>query len=413
MYLTVSKRFEFSASRRLAVATLDAEKNREIYGHGSAGRYGTGRNYVATVVFHGDIDRQTGMLINVTDIKKQITGLLAERYDHKFLNGDTPPFDTITPTPERVARQMLHDTRPLFEDLPATPVVCHLDETPERSATAYEDDRIESHYLLTFSSARRTMSPHLSDEENERLFGISTALHGHNYVLRMTLAADLDDVSGLLMPQNEVDMALGALHAELDHKNLNEDVSGLKDRPLTTESLAKFIYERLNAVLPVVRVRLHERPDFFAEYHADDKAYLGMERNFSAAHRLHSPALDDRQNRDLYEKCNNPQGHGHLYRVEATLGGTLDPRSGTVNSFGRLRDSIDSAVDPWRDKHLDLETDDFTRRPSTSENMVSILWPRINEQLDRRLVRLRLWETPNNRFTLRLDPAGDQNQGKV
>jgi hypothetical protein len=45
--------------------------------------------------------------------------------------------------------------------------------------------------------------------------------------------------------------------------------------------------------------------------------------------------------------------------------------------------------------------DEFQRRPSTGENIVQSLWPQFDARLDGRLVRLRLWETANNRFTLR------------
>ena len=63
---------------------------------------------------------------------------------------------------------------------------------------------------------------------------------------------------------------------------------------------------------------------------------------------------------------------------------------------------MSEAVSPWHDKHLDLEVEEFRDHPSTGENIVQALWPRIDSRLDGRLTRLRLWETANNRFTLRL-----------
>jgi 6-pyruvoyltetrahydropterin/6-carboxytetrahydropterin synthase len=126
-----------------------------------------------------------------------------------------------------------------------------------------------------------------------------------------------------------------------------------------------------------------------------------MQRPFSAAHRLHAPALSAGENVALYGKCNNPQGHGHRYLTEATIGGRYDARSGTLYDFLALRDGIEAALAPWQDKHLDLETDEFREQPSTGENIVRVLWPKFNSRLEDRLVRLRLWETPNNRFTLR------------
>ncbi len=40
---------------------------------------------------------------------------------------------------------------------------------------------------------------------------------------------------------------------------------------------------------------------------------------FAAAHRLHTPALTEEENREFFGKCNNPSGHGHNYRIEPTV----------------------------------------------------------------------------------------------
>ena len=58
---------------------------------------------------------------------------------------------------------------------------CHVSESPERSATCYSNGAIEANYWLEFSAARRTMSPLLSADENARLFGPASSIHGHNY----------------------------------------------------------------------------------------------------------------------------------------------------------------------------------------------------------------------------------------
>ena len=148
-------------------------------------------------------------------------------------------------------------------------------------------------------------------------------------------------------------------------------------------------------------MRLHERDDFFAEHWDGGKYFLGMQIPFSAAHRLHADQLAPEDNVALYGKCNNPLGHGHRYLTEATIGGAFDERSGALMDFVAFRTAITEAVRPWQDKHLDLELSEFKEQPSTGENIVRALWPRFDSRLDGRLVRLRLWETANNRFTLR------------
>jgi 6-pyruvoyltetrahydropterin/6-carboxytetrahydropterin synthase len=401
MLLTVSKRVEFSASRRLFFPKSSAEENRKLFGKESAARYGTGRNYVAYFVFTGQPDATTGMLINISEIKERAGEIIHDRYDHRFLNEDNPAFRDKVPTAENVCRQLLDDVAPLFDGNPARLVAVHLRETPERSATAYADGTIEANYWFDFSAARRTISPHLSASENEKLFGIFTGEHGHNYRARLTLRADSVPPEPALGTQEEISALIRLLRIQLDHKNLNRDVDALRGKPITTESLARFILQSGSGKVPLSRVRLHERNDFFAEAWSDGGMFLGMRETFSAAHRLHVPSFSDAQNAELFGKCNNPRGHGHRYIAEATIGGEYDERLGALANFEELRDTLGRALAPWRDKHLDLETDEFRDQPSTGENIVRALWPRLDSALQQRLLRLRLWETANNRFTLR------------
>jgi 6-pyruvoyltetrahydropterin/6-carboxytetrahydropterin synthase len=401
MLLTVSKRLEFSASRRLHVRAWSGEENVAAFGPETNARYGSGRNYVAYLVFTGGVDLATGMLINISEIKDRAGRILRDSFDHKFLNEDNPSFRDAPPTAENIARQLYSDIAPLFSDVRAQLCVCHLSESPERSATYYFDGACEANYWFEFSAARRTMSPHLSADENERLFGPATAPHGHNYRCRLTFRVEQLNAKTPLVRYDEIDTCLRALRTELDHRYLNEQVIGLKERPITTESLAEYIYERVNSMMPVYRVRLHERSDFFAEAWAGEAIFLALQVPFHAAHRLHTATLSDADNVKLYGKCNNPTGHGHGYLTETTIGGEYDSRAGTLYDFVKLNDAIQESLKPWQDRHLDRETEDFRAAPSTGENIVRALWPKIDNRVNQQLVRLRLWETANNRFTLR------------
>ena len=114
---------------------------------------------------------------------------------------------------------------------------------------------------------------------------------------------------------------------------------GLTNRPKTTESIAQYIFEQVARRLPIHRIRLHERDDFFAEY------FQGASNiSFSACSCLSARLIDCmplafplRENLSLYGKCNNPRGHGHRYLTEATIGGTYDERSGTLYDFATLQ----------------------------------------------------------------------------
>ena len=399
MLLTVSKRLEFSASRRLFVSRWTSDENLAAFGAETNARYGTGRNYIAYFIFSGRVDPVTGMLINISEIKRRAGQVVDDRFDHKFLNEDNPAFRELPPTAENIARQLFADVAPLFADVDAKLVACHLIETPNRSATFYAGGECEANYWFEYSAARQTMSPRLTPAENERVFGTAAAVHGHNYRARLTFRKEKADRP--IVQQQDLDACIDSLRQELDHRHLNEDVPGLKDRPITTEGLAAYIRERVAASVPIHRVRLYERADFFAEAWTDGNIFLGTQMRFSAAHRLHVPSFSDKKNATLFGKCDNPRGHGHLYLAEATVGGNYDEQSGTLYDFVAFRKALSDSIEPWQNRHLDLETDDFQKISSTGENIVRALWSKVDSRVNHQLVRLRLWETKNNRFTLR------------
>ena len=399
MFLTVSKRLEFSASRRLFVADWTDEQNRRAFGAETSARYGAGRNYVVWFAFSGTVDPATGMLMNISEIKQRAGAVIDEQYDHKFLNEDNAHFANVVPTVENVARQLACDVAPLFRGSGAELNAVFVEETPHRSATAYADGGVEANFEFRFSAARQTMSPNLSDKENEQLFGRAASPYGHGHDYRVRLTVPSEKAESPL--HAEVEACVGSLLEELDHRNLNLEVHGLTVRPKTTEAIAQYIFERARSSLPLARLRLHERADFFAEYHASGERRLGLQMPFSAVHRLQSYEHSPEQNEQMYGKCNNPRGHGHLYVSEATIGGAFDERSGTMSNFIEFQNALRAAVAGWDNRHLDLETEEFRNRPSTGENIVQILWKKMNPLLWNRLERLRLWETANNRFTLR------------
>src|SRR2546422_2429761 len=259
MLLTVSKRLEFSASRRLFSRAWSDEENFAAFGPETSARYGTGRNYIAFFIFTGEVNRASGMLVNISEIKERVEEILRAHFDHKFLNEDHPAFADLPPTAENIARQLFAEVTPLFADPNAELVGCHLTETPERSATFYSSGVCETNYWFDFSAARQTMSPHLTAKENEQLFGVASSPHGHghNYRARLTFRSEADNSIEPIVRHDEISRCMQSLRSELDHKNLNREVAGLTNRPITTESLTQYIRERDASALPVHRGRLH------------------------------------------------------------------------------------------------------------------------------------------------------------
>ena len=99
---------------------------------------------------------------------------------------------------------------------------------------------------------------------------------------------------------------------------------------------------------------------------------------FSAAHRLHNPNRDAEWNRRIYEKCDNPRGHGHNYGLTVSVKGRIDPETGMVIDLKRLKDIMrDRVID--RVDHTNLNEDvDFLRDViPTAENLARAFWQQL------------------------------------
>ncbi len=96
----ITKKFEFSASHRYWREDWSPEKNEEIFGLCTS-PYGHGHNYELHVTVTGRVDPDTGMIINLSELKRKVNVILRE-FDHKFLNLDTPYFKERIPTTENI-----------------------------------------------------------------------------------------------------------------------------------------------------------------------------------------------------------------------------------------------------------------------------------------------------------------------
>ncbi|MFZ0958480.1 MAG: 6-carboxytetrahydropterin synthase [Candidatus Sulfotelmatobacter sp.] len=99
------------------------------------------------------------------------------------------------------------------------------------------------------------------------------------------------------------------------------------------------------------------------------KAHLTRRYLFSASHRLHSDAMSAEENRSTYGKCNNPHGHGHNYRLEVTVSGPVDDRTGMVCDLVDLDGFIERAVLSRYDLENLNTLQEFAQNVPTTENL--------------------------------------------
>jgi 6-pyruvoyltetrahydropterin/6-carboxytetrahydropterin synthase len=108
----------------------------------------------------------------------------------------------------------------------------------------------------TFNAAHQLHDPALSDEENQRLFGKCANLHGHNYVLEVVVAGEIDRTTGYVLDLKQLsDVICRLIIQDVDHRNLNTDVPWLEGLIPTAENLVVAFCERVRSELPEGSVR--------------------------------------------------------------------------------------------------------------------------------------------------------------
>ncbi len=100
--MLITRKVEFSASHVCASPRLGERENREIFG-AAANPCGHGHNYVVEVTLEGAPDPVNGMVMDLRRLKDVLAREVLDVYDHRFLNREVAPFDSVVPTMENVA----------------------------------------------------------------------------------------------------------------------------------------------------------------------------------------------------------------------------------------------------------------------------------------------------------------------
>jgi 6-pyruvoyltetrahydropterin/6-carboxytetrahydropterin synthase len=126
-----------------------------------------------------------------------------------------------------------------------------------------------------FNAAHRLHNPEKSDEWNEEMFGPCNHpnWHGHNYVLKVTVAGEPDPETGYVVDLSDLKAVLHEQVVDrVDHKNLNLDVDFMDGIIPSTENFAIAIWNQLEDEIPSGRlhcVRLYETERNYVEYYGE------------------------------------------------------------------------------------------------------------------------------------------------
>jgi len=123
-----------------------------------------------------------------------------------------------------------------------------------------------------FSAAHYYWNDAWSQQENEKVFGkcANRNGHGHNYTLEVTVAGEIDPLSGFVVDLKALkDVIEREVIQVYDHRHLNLEVPEFRTVIPTTENIAIAIWKRLEKKIVSARlrrVRVYEMPDLFADY---------------------------------------------------------------------------------------------------------------------------------------------------
>lgn len=130
--VTVKRKAHFNAAHRLYRADWDDAKNLEVFGKCSYPNY-HGHNYELIVAVTGEIDPQTGFVIDLKVLKDLIKSEVEEPFDHKNLNLDVPEFSQLNPTAENICVVIYDRLKAKLDAKFAIEVTLY--ETPRNSVT--------------------------------------------------------------------------------------------------------------------------------------------------------------------------------------------------------------------------------------------------------------------------------------
>jgi 6-pyruvoyltetrahydropterin/6-carboxytetrahydropterin synthase len=245
----LTKRIEFAAAHRYIRPEWDEAKNRAVFGP-CYNPPAHGHNYLLDVTVSGDVDPNTGMVINLFDLKRVLLSVL-EEFDHKNLNLDMPYFTDRIPTSENLARVLW------------SKLVAQHDIGTLHSIRLYEDEDL-------YADVAAAGGPDVASVTRRYSFStVQEGNQGREWDCFMTIQGPVDPVTGMVTD-------IGALNRLVLDKVINvydhQDLRQVLGRATTSgEQLVERIWHSLQAGVTsgtLSNVRLIQSRDLVFDYSA-------------------------------------------------------------------------------------------------------------------------------------------------
>lgn len=217
------------------------------------GETGRGHDYLCELTVGGEINPDTGMVINIKDVDAVLKTALGP-LQGTLLDAEVRAFADRPPTPENLARLIWDCCQ---SALPARSRAVRVMLWPTATLraelstlhTPNEALMLSVTRSYDFSASHRLHSHSLSEAENAEIFGKCNWEngHGHNYEVEVTLAGTPDPRTGQLWDLDRLDRIVEEeVLGPYDHKHLNYDTTDFRDLNPTSENLTQAIWNNLS-----------------------------------------------------------------------------------------------------------------------------------------------------------------------
>jgi len=219
---------------------------------------------------------------------------------------------------------------------------------------------------IEFAAAHRYIRTEWDEAKNRAVFGhcYNPPAHGHNYLLEVTVAGEIDPKTGMVVNLFDLKRVLLDMIEEFDHKNLNLDMPYFKDRIPTSENFAHVLWGKLATeqdIGALHALRLCEDEDLYAEVTAADGREIA-----TVTKRYTFNAIQE--------------GHqGRDWDCFVTIRGRIDPTTGMVIDIAVLDRLVqDRIIKPFNRQDLCKVLGSDTVR---GEALTKTIWDRLIGQL--------------------------------
>lgn len=245
---------------------------------------------------------------------------------------------------------------------------------------------------IEFAASHRYSRPEWDEAKNREVFGAcyNEPGHGHNYLLEVTVAGEVDEHTGMVVNLFTLKQVLLHVLEEFDHKHLNLDTPYFNDQIPTTENIARVLWAKLidqKEIGLLHGIRLYENEDLFADITGVaglDVASVTRRYSFTALHEG-----GDGRSAGVWL--------GHAGDLFVTVHGPIQQETGMVTDIVVLDRVVSEAVIrsfDGKDVEKVLGTQNVT-----GDLMVRTMWDRLVTKItEGRLERVRLVHTRDQMF---------------